>query len=230
MTRAELDSCRYKDISGAKFGFLTAIEPASFRPTKWKCICECGNYHVVQVSLLNAGRVRSCGCSSTKLWMMATTPEQRRQKDYNWKLKGCSKKFKGEYYSWKGMIYRCGKQSSKAYKYYGARGISVCDRWQQSFLNFMEDMGPRPSKDHSIDRIDNNGNYEPGNCRWADDTTQSYNKRNTIIRDGKTLLEISSEYNIPISVLRDRARRNVSNEVFYSKESMRNKRGRRHEK
>ena len=82
-----------------------------------------------------------------------------------------------EYKSWAKIKQRCLNPNDKRYESYGARGITVCERWKNSFLSFLEDMGPRPSKEHSIDRINVNGNYEPSNCRWADIITQNRNKR-----------------------------------------------------
>lgn len=83
---------------------------------------------------------------------------------------------RSEYTIWAGMKSRCISKAPKVYRLYGARGIMVCERWRESFATFLADMGPRPSPKHSIDRIDNDGNYEPGNCRWA---TQSQQMRNT---------------------------------------------------
>ena len=85
------------------------------------------------------------------------------------------------YMSWRGMKVRCNNPKQPEFKNYGARGISVCARWMESFAAFIEDMGPRPSAAHSIDRIDNDGNYEPGNCRWATHEEQSRNRRNTYL-------------------------------------------------
>ena len=82
-----------------------------------------------------------------------------------------------EYNCWFSMKKRCYNEKEQNYKYYGARGVTVCDRWRNSFLAFYEDMGKRPSKNHSLDRIDVNGNYEPSNCRWADQVTQNRNQR-----------------------------------------------------
>jgi hypothetical protein len=89
-----------------------------------------------------------------------------------------------EYRCWNTMKERCFNKNKKAYKNYGARGIIVCDRWSNSFLNFLEDMGKKPSSQHSIDRIDNNGNYEPSNCRWATLHEQAINKRNKSLNTG----------------------------------------------
>lgn len=105
-----------------------------------------------------------------------------------------------EYTSWCGMKYRCYNPSCKKYKNYGGRGIKVCDRWISSFVAFYEDMGPRPSPQHSIERNDVNGDYEPSNCRWATNREQANNRRSnhtiTIGSDTKTITQWCEVYGV----------------------------------
>ena len=96
--------------------------------------------------------------------------------------------------SYHSMKQRCYNEKCKDYYLYGGRGIKVCDRWLESFENFLEDMGDRPSKNHSIDRIDVNGDYSPKNCRWADNKTQMRNRKNTKIINYKGLVKPISQF------------------------------------
>lgn len=167
------------DITGRKFARLTAIEVVRENNTrKWRCICECGNEIRVVVSVLLNGNTKSCGCLQVD---KVTTRNF---------IHGKAKT--STYYTWASMRDRCSNPKSKGWKRYGGRGIKVCARWEK-YSNFLEDMGERVSTEHSIDRIDNNGNYEPSNCRWAIRTVQqnntSTNKYITAFGETKTIAE-----------------------------------------
>lgn len=162
------------DITGQRFGRLLVIGISKRRltgKTMWSCKCDCGVRVVVRVASLRTGHSRSCGCLAREL---ASSHGLSRTK---------------EHVAWAAMKGRCQNPRNRAYADYGGRGIIVCDRWSESFENFLADMGPSPSLDHSIDREEVDGNYEPGNCRWATREEQGSNKRNTIYltHKGRTL-------------------------------------------
>jgi len=153
------------DITGLKFGKLTAIKENGFdkspsrKHIRWDCKCDCGNILNVRLNALRTGGVKSCGClmvGNIKHGMKHTK----------------------EYETWSRIKARCYNTNNPDYFLYGGRGITVCSQWLESFENFYNDMGERPLNCNSIDRIDNNGNYEPSNCRWSDIKTQARNKRN----------------------------------------------------
>jgi hypothetical protein len=166
-----------KDLTGISFGKLIVLSGPYGRSYKWECQCECGEILYPQRAALNAGQTQCRKCSLIKAWNgkrthgRAGTPE---------------------YIIWQGIQQRCKNPKEKAYPRYGGRGISVCKRWVDSFESFFEDMGKRPSDGHSIDRIDNDGNYEPGNCRWATFKEQCNNtSRNSLITFNGTTRTIS---------------------------------------
>jgi hypothetical protein len=131
----------------------------------WLCKCDCGNHVVIRSDGIINKTSQSCGCS-------------RFIRKYNYKA-GRRKSMGALFQVWSGMINRCYNVANRGYKDYGGRGIEVCERWRVLFNNFYEDMG-LPIEGYSIDRVDVNGNYEPGNCRWATDVEQSRNKRNNV--------------------------------------------------
>lgn len=150
---------------GKKVGALTVVgHPFSVRMYRVRekrvvCKCDCGRFETINISRIKRGKTKSCGCRASRGEFA--------------KHGGASASNRNEYDIWKGMKRRCSDGDNP---YYGGRGIKVCDRWLV-FTAFLSDMGPRPSRNHSIDRIDPSGHYEPENCKWSTSIEQSKNKR-----------------------------------------------------
>lgn len=155
------------ELTGKKVGNLTIIKFAKidkWRSTYWLCRCVCGREIVVKGYKLQHDKAISCGCLNYLNFKDAR------------KTHGLSRT--PEYDIWCAIKKRCFNPSDPAYKYYGARGITICDKWRNSFESFIIDIGVRPQPKLSLDRINNDGNYEPGNVRWTTWHIQNSNKRN----------------------------------------------------
>jgi hypothetical protein len=202
------------DITNQRFGRLTVKEQSTnsiHNRVRWVCLCDCGNEIVAIAGSLRNGDTRSCGCLHKEtIGQIAFkhggsgTPENR---------------------AWQNMKTRCLNSNNHAYNDYGGRGISVCPEWRESFETFYKYMGPRPSPAHTLERNNVNGNYEPGNCRWATRTEQARNKRNTHFVDfnGKrmSLSEVAEITGIGHSTLWDRKNRGMSSDCIISKAPIR---------
>lgn len=157
----------FKDMSGLRFTRLTVISQAESDRNgnaRWHCQCDCGTKTITSGFTLRNGEAKSCGCLTT---------EQMVERNTKHSLAGTP-----EYMTWAYLIQRCTNPNSTHYHNYGGRGIRVSEEWVTSFEAFYAHIGPRPSAKHSIDRINNEGHYEPGNVRWATKREQNTNRRN----------------------------------------------------
>jgi hypothetical protein len=176
-----------KDLTGKRFGMRMVLRYLG--KSYWLCRCDCGNEHKVFTG--SFGKTHSCGCDRSRFTTEAKTTHG---------LYGTP-----EYKTWAGMKRRCLNKNEKAYERYGGAGVTISQRWSDSFEAFIADMGQKPSPTHTIDRIDNKLGYEPGNCRWVTTAEQNRNKRNNrhITFNGatKTLTEWAREYRIHHALL-----------------------------
>ncbi len=176
---------------GQEFNDWTIICKDETRKQHCICKCVCGTIKSIYRYNLISNKSRCCGCRPPVI--KNPSSEYSRHELYG---------------TWNKMCKRCDSPENSSYKNYGARGISVCDKWRNSFLSFVEDMGPKPTPKHTVDRIDNNGNYCPENCRWATPKEQGRNTRKnrflTFKGNKKTISEWAEELDISESTLRCR--------------------------
>lgn len=169
---------KYEDIIGRRFGRLVVLGRSRIQ-SRWyaDCLCDCGQQKSVYIYNVMSGKSKSCGCLAKESSSARFTTHGRSY------CRGYDKAYR----AWQSIKDRCYNPNSGVFHNYGGRGISVCARWMESFDAFLHDMGSPPTASHSIDRIHNDGNYEPGNCRWATSLEQGVNKRTV------TMLKVNDE-------------------------------------
>lgn len=185
---------------GTRFGQLTLIgEAGRVNPRVRRLLlrCDCGNLHEAPMANVRNGDTVSCGCYGARII-----------RDGLHATHGLSDR--PEYPVWCTMIARCHRESDTNFARYGARGITVCDRWRESFVNFYDDMGPRPSPKHTVERRDNDGPYAPENCVWLPARLQARNKRNTVMAtyrgETRSVIEWGEILGVPHELLSGRLR------------------------
>lgn len=197
-----------KDITGQRFGRLVALGPVSHTKQgkmKWLFQCDCGNTSVTSLDALRNGNTQSCGCLKVELTPLV------------WRTHGMSDH--PLYETWCGMIKRCTNPNDRKYSYYGGRGVTVYDEWRNSFESFHTYVSQLPYygiAGYTLDRIDTNRGYEPGNIQWSSRKSQTRNRRNTLMLTfrGKEqpLATWAEELNIPYGTLKNRVQRGWSTE------------------
>lgn len=206
------------DLTGTRFGrwyVLSRAENNRHKQPRWNCLCDCGNEKAVIGGALASGASRSCGCLNIDVHRATCIKRNTTH--------GLTKT--PEHDTWVNIRQRCENPKCLTYAKYGAKGISVCERWQ-SFENFLADMGKKPTPKHTIDRFPNNsGNYEPGNCRWATQAQQQVNRRNNVFvsYNGETLVipEWSRRTGVAIETIRQRIKKGWPLEKVFAKGNFR---------
>lgn len=189
-----------RSLVGEQFGRWTVVSFAGGKRYEiaWHCRCECGTERKVLVRSLKNGVSRSCGCLHDDYAASLRTHGMTRTREYK---------------IWQGMVQRCTNPNSTFFSRYGGRGIGVCRQWLDSFEAFFGDMGKAPTKRHTLDRIDNDGNYEPGNVRWATRIQQARNTRTnrrlTFNGETMTVTEWAARLGLPVPTIFSRLRKRL---------------------
>lgn len=176
------------DLTGQKFGLLTVLQMNPERTAagkiRWGVLCDCGTHKTMNGSHLTSGWVKSCGC---------TRAENVKKVCVTHGMTGTR-----EHKIWVGMRQRCFNEKNPDYKHYGGRGITVCEQWKDSFESFYADLGPCPTEEHTLERREVNGNYEPNNCFWATREEQANNtRRNTFVEYQGKLYTVAELAKLP---------------------------------
>lgn len=193
--------------AGDRFDRWTVLEQATDgRHATYLCRCDCGTVKAVRERGLRYGGSRSCGCLMLETARFGPKHGTHRQST------------SPTYKSWASMKDRCTNPRNRNFYRYGGRGINICEKWLGGFEAFLDDMGERPAGS-SIDRIDNNGSYEPGNCRWATHKQQQNNRRDTVLieLDGerRSLVEWCEHFGVPYTAVRSRRWRGISGAALF---------------
>lgn len=196
--------------AGQTFNRLTVLSEYSKKGRiECECMCVCGTIAYVRKSRVITGSTKSCGC----LTLEKVVEERRKRFPLDKILTS-----KPEYKCWVSMIHRCTNTKSQGYKDYGGRGITVCDRWLESFDNFYADMGQRPGKGHSLERTDNDAGYGPANCIWATRPVQARNQRNNVWIEHNGIRLIQSEwarkFNVRLGELKSKLKTFTFEQIF----------------
>lgn len=196
---------RFKDLTGKRFNRWTVVYYAGMNASHfatWLCRCDCGTERVVIATTLYGNTSRSCGCLQREIAGTLTATHRASTT--------------AEYKVWTGMKSRCYNPARKSYADYGGRGIRICDRWLHSFESFLADMGKRPTRQHTIERNDHDGNYEPSNCCWVLRKVQNSNTRSTRTVEycgaHRSVLDLASEFGVSAMAIYKRTSRGQSAE------------------
>ena len=188
---------QFIDRTGCRFGLLTVLGrgPNQGKRTVWICQCDCGNRREVRSCSLTSGNTRSCGCLSAAVAGRLNT------------IHGMCKRYPAEHRAWMLIKQRTLNPNNPNYPRYGGAGISICEQWASSFTAFFEHIGPRPSADHSVDRIDNSKGYFPGNVRWATAAEQVQNSRTAkLTPDTVRAIRAAAAAGVPTKALAEKYR------------------------
>jgi len=187
-----------------KYGRLTVVGIEGKTRDKHECLCDCGKTTMVILSALRSGNTKSCGCYRVDDVKNRFTKHSAK----------AERKASPEYTSWQLMKDRCLNPNNNTFEYYGGGGVTVCDRWRDSFENFIEDMGEKPTPSHTIDRKNGSKTYSPNTCRWATKREQSRNRKDSIMftlgDKTKHLADWSEQFGIPYRIVRKRVWRGWS--------------------